>query len=75
MRFTFNMSLKAFHIFFVTISTTLAFGFGVWSLKNYFGGDRAALDLVMGTASMLVGVLLVFYGRYFLRKLKDVSYL
>lgn len=69
------MSLKAFHIFFVTISSVLAFGFGGWSLKNYFGGERAGLDLAMGVGSLLVGVALVVYGRYFLKKLKNVSYL
>ncbi len=69
------MSLKAFHIFFVTISSALAFGFGGWSLKNYFGGERGALDLVMGIGSLVVGVALVVYGKYFLKKLKKVSYL
>jgi hypothetical protein len=29
------MSLKAFHLIFITASSALAFGFGVWSLKNY----------------------------------------
>ena len=69
------MSLKAFHIFFVTISSALAFGFGGWSLKNYFGGEHAGLDLAMGIGSLLVGIALVVYGRYFLKKLKNVSYL
>ena len=69
------MSLKAFHIFFVTISSVLAFGFGGWSLNNYFGGGRAGLDMAMGVGSLVVGVALIVYGKYFLKKLKKVSYL
>src|SRR5882672_7325109 len=33
---TADMSLKAFHIVFVTASIVLAVLFGVWSLVNYF---------------------------------------
>ena len=69
------MSLKAFHIFFVTVSSLLAFGFGGWSVKNYFGGSHAALDLAMGLGSIVIGIALIVYGRYFLKKLKNVSYL
>jgi len=69
------MSLKAFHILFVTVSSLLALGFGVWSLNNYFGGSHAVADLAMGAGSLLAGVALVVYGKYFLKKLKDVSYL
>jgi hypothetical protein len=69
------MSLKAFHIIFITVSTLLAFGFGVWSLTNYFSAEGAALDLVLGAASLVAGVGLIIYGRYFLKKLKNVGYL
>jgi len=30
------MSLKAFHLVFITAATVLAFGFGVWLSKNFF---------------------------------------
>lgn len=66
------MSLKMFHIFFVTISSLLALGFGGWSLKNYFDGEHAGLDLVMGIGSLVVFVALIVYGKYFLKKLKNV---
>ena len=59
----------------MTISSALAFGFGGWSLKNYFSGERAGLDLAMGIGSLLVAVALIVYGKYFLKKLKNVSYL
>ena len=68
------MSLKAFHIVFITVSTVLAAGFGLWSLQNYFAGEDG-LNLIFGIGSLLAGVALVIYGKYFLKKLKKVSYL
>jgi len=69
------MSLKAFHLIFITASCALAFGCGVWGIKNYFSADGKLLDLLFGLGSILAGVGLIFYERYFLKKLKDVSYL
>jgi len=69
------MSLKAFHLIFITASCALAFGCGVWGLKNYFGADGKVLDLIFGIGSLAAGVGLVFYERYFLKKFKNVSYL
>ena len=69
------MSLKAFHLIFITASCALAFGCGVWGLKNYFGADGKTLDLLFGIGSFAAGVGLVLYERYFLKKLKNVSYL
>jgi hypothetical protein len=68
------MSLKAFHIVFVSVSTLLAVGFGIWSLRAYNAGGQTA-DLLWGIGSLLAAVALVVYGRYFLRKLKSVGYL
>ncbi len=68
------MSLKAFHIVFVVASTLLAFGFAVWSLMTYSDGKRL-VDLVFGIVSALCGMGLIVYGRYFLKKLKNISYL
>ena len=68
------MSLKAFHIVFVTASIVLAVLFGIWSFLNYFH-DGALKDLLFGIGSLLAGVALVFYERYALKKLKNISYL
>ena len=68
------MSLKAIHIVFITASTVLAFGFGWWELKSYSAGG-ARLDLILGVASLVAGVALIVYGRYFLKKLKHIGYL
>jgi hypothetical protein len=68
------MSLKAFHVVFVTASILLSLGFGVWALNRYFteGGD---LNLALGAGSLVAAVGLGVYGRYFLKKLKHISYL
>ena len=68
------MSLKAFHIFFVTISTILAIGFGLWAIREY-SIHHEVMSLIFGFASLLGAVVLVIYGRWFLRKLKGVGYL
>ena len=69
------MSLKAFHVIFITASCALAFGCGIWALKSYFSAEGKTLDLFFGIGALVVGVGLIFYERYFLKKLKDVSYL
>jgi len=68
------MSLKAFHLVFITASVLLAFGFGAWSLVGYSDYGRT-VDLVFGAGSVGIGVGLIVYGRYVLRKLKHISYL
>ena len=69
------MSLKTFHIIFITASSALAFGCGVWELKNFFSAEGAAWDLISGLGSLAAGVGLIIYERYFLKKFKNVSYL
>ena len=68
------MSLKAFHIVFIIASTVLAFGFGWWELDSY-RSSGAKTDLAFGVGSCFAGVALIIYGRYFLKKLKHISYL
>ncbi|HEV2393842.1 MAG TPA: hypothetical protein VG146_15930 [Verrucomicrobiae bacterium] len=69
------MSLKAFHLIFITAACALAFGCGVWGLKDYWSANGQALDLVFGLGSFAAGVALILYERYFLKKLKDIGYL
>ena len=68
------MSLKAFHIVFVVISTLLAVGFGLWAIARGRANEEP-LALAVGVASLLGAVGLMVYGRWFLGKLKGVSYL
>jgi hypothetical protein len=69
------MSLKAFHVIFITAASAMAFGCGVWGLKNYFSPEGRVLELIFGIGSIVVGIALIIYERYFLKKLKKISYL
>ncbi len=69
------MSLKAFHLIFITASTALAFGCGVWGFKSYWSPDGRLAHLLFGIGSVASGVGLIVYERYFLKKLKKVKYL
>ncbi len=68
------MSLKAFHILFITLSFVLAVGFATWAGMAY-NNDHSTLHLVLGICSAITAVALLFYARYVLKKLKNVSYL
>jgi len=61
------MSLKAFHLIFVTSLTLLSLGFSAWA----FASDK----IIFGIAGIVVGILVIIYGIYFLKKLKKISYL
>lgn len=61
------MSLKAFHLIFVTVLTALSFGVAAWAFQNGSAG--------WGWAGVGAGVFVIVYGLYFLKKLKNVSYL
>jgi hypothetical protein len=69
------MSLKAFHLIFIIASIALAFGFAAWEFKAAMSPEGGALDYVLGGGSLAAGVGLIVYERYFLKKLKNVSYL
>jgi hypothetical protein len=69
------MSLKAFHLVFVTLISSLALGCGIWQLVSYRSPGGTTANLLIGIASLLVMVGMLVYGHYFLKKLKNVSYL
>ncbi|MEN9573547.1 MAG: hypothetical protein RL514_1402 [Verrucomicrobiota bacterium] len=68
------MSLKAFHVLFITASVTLAFWFGWYELDRY-ATTKVATDMWFGLGSCVTGAALIAYGIYFLKKLKNISYL
>jgi hypothetical protein len=53
------MSLKWFHVVFITVSTLMGIAVGVWALFNHF--------TVLGVASLASSAALCVYGNYFLR--------
>lgn len=69
-----RMSLKAFHVVFVTASILLAFGFGAWSYFAYKDQGKT-VDLIYAVGSVLAGIALAVYFKFVLRKLKNISYL
>ncbi len=69
------MSLKAVHLVFVTALSSLTFGCAAWFLKAYSAPEGRQLDLVLGSVFLAAGIAVLVYGRYFLKKLKNVSYL
>ena len=69
------MSLKAFHVIFITSSSLMLFGFGAWMLRAYRSPEGAVSDLVWAVAALTAAVGLLVYEGFFLKKLKNVSYL
>jgi hypothetical protein len=61
------MSLKAFHLIFVTLLTSLSFGCAAWAFN--------AGSVIWGATGVVAGLFVIIYGIYFLKKLKNVSYL
>ncbi|MBX3745832.1 MAG: hypothetical protein KF833_11045 [Verrucomicrobiae bacterium] len=68
------MSLKTFHVVFIGSAFLLCLFLGGWSLNEFFSQSRRAGDLLLGLLSLAGAVGLVVYGRYFLKKLKNIDY-
>ena len=68
------MSLKSFHVVFIGLCILLMLVMSGFSLGQYrvtgSGTDLMWGLLALGGAGILLG-----YGRYFLKKLKNISYL
>ena len=69
------MSLKAFHIVFVSISILLSVGMGFW-FANTYQTSQLTSHLLISIASFIGTVALGVYGVVFMRKLsKGLGYL
>ena len=63
------MSLKGFHIVFITVSTFLALGVGAWCI--WFDRiDGAPTFRVGAICSFIAAAALMIYGVWFYRKMK-----
>ena len=69
------MSLKAFHLVFISASTALAFGMSAWLLRNYFSPEGRVADLLFAIGAVASGIGLIVYEYFFLKKTKKLSYL
>lgn len=63
------MSLKGFHIVFITFSTLLALVLGVWCIRVNLA-EGAPVYLAGAIASFVAAVALIIYGVWFWRKMK-----
>jgi hypothetical protein len=63
------MSLKGFHIVFITFATLLALGAGAWCLwvDSMHGSPAFRIGAICSFAS---GAVLIIYGVWFYRKMK-----
>lgn len=68
------MSLKAFHIAFIVLSSLMCFGCGAWGLAQYVHSGSAG-HLLFAISGLFGGIGLIVYGIRFLRKLKGISFL
>jgi hypothetical protein len=68
------MSLKAFHIFFISVSALLFFGIGLVRGIACLQ-DAAVAPCLQALAAVAAGAGLVVYGISFVRKTRSLSYL
>lgn len=68
------MSLKAIHIAFITVVGLSSLVFGLWTLRDWRATGQTT-SLVLGILFIAVLMSLIPYGRWFLRKFKNESYL
>ena len=68
------MSLKAFHLIFVAASVAVSLFLGIWALLSY-NQSGSTMHLAFAIASGVAVIALLWYGKYFLKKLKHISYL
>ena len=66
------MSIKSFHIFFISISVMLSLWFSVWTFTASGADKENTYYLALGIASLIAAVLLVLYGVKVYRKLKTL---
>jgi hypothetical protein len=66
------MSLKTFHVIFISISVLLCLGFGAWCVDLDQAHGRTAY-MVAGYVSFGLSIVLVLYEIWFLRKFKDLD--
>lgn len=64
------MSLKGFHIVFVTVTTLLCIFLALWSFV--FAPEKSSMMTVLGVVGLLGILVMPAYGVYFYRKLTRI---
>jgi steroid 5-alpha reductase family enzyme len=67
-----SLSLRSFHLFFVTAAVVLSAGVAVWGVRSWRATGSGS-DLAFGVMFLVVGFVLAFYGVRVRRKLHDLS--
>ncbi len=68
------MSLKAFHLVFLSASIVLMMTLSAWCFANYRDGGGTS-ELAWSGVAFAAAVTLAAYTRYFLKKLRHISFL
>ena len=66
------MSLKFFHILFITVSSLMCLVVGLWALDAY-RADGAASWLALAATAFIGGGALVVYGSRFMQKMRKLG--
>jgi hypothetical protein len=66
------MSLRIFHVIFITVSIALSVFVAVWGVREYLA-TRSSGALALTAVFLAGGVMLVLYAGRAFRKLKDLS--
>lgn len=65
------MSIKGFHLIFISIAALFCAGFGVWAL--FFDQQDSGIGTkIAGVGTLMASVGLIFYGIHFRRKSKNI---
>jgi len=67
------MSLKAFHVFFVTASTIVTGLFAFWCFREFEAAGRP-LFAIGGAAAVVATIALAVYETVFLRRFKEIGF-
>ena len=65
------MSLRIFHIIFVTVSIALSVFVTIWGVREYVS-TRSVGALVLALVFLALGVTLVFYAGRVFKKLREL---
>jgi len=66
------MSLKTFHIVFITLSILITFFFGTWLLVTVDAG-AAVVRFIFGGLAYVAGLFLIVYARHILHKFQTLN--
>jgi len=64
------MSLKVFHLFFISIAALFSIWFGMWSVRAFVNEESGEVYLILGILSFAAAIALIIYDIHVLRKFR-----